>query len=145
VFHATRLPLRRFMAIDQALRANAWPNATRLSLDLEVSGRTILRDVAYMRDQLGAPIEFDPARNGYCYTDPTFRLPYFQMSEGELVSLYLAERVIQQLRGTPFEADLRRAIGKLNTMLVKRDYDRHLYHFRLSMLALLTMIGLEDN
>ena len=39
------------------------------------------------------------------------------MSEGELVALYLAERLIQQLRGTPFEADLRRAIAKLGTML----------------------------
>jgi len=105
------------MAIDQALRANAWPNAASLALELEVSRRTIARDFAYMREQLGAPIEFDPAHNGFCYTNPTFRLPYFQISEGELVSLYLAERMVHQLRGTPFEADLRRAIGKLNTML----------------------------
>jgi proteasome accessory factor B len=105
------------MAIDQALRANDWPNATSLSKKLEVSTRTILRDIEFMREQLGAPIAFDPRRNGFCYTDPSFRLPYFLMTEGELVSLYLVERIIQQLRGTPFEADLRRAIGKLHTML----------------------------
>ena len=117
MYHASRPPLRRMMAIDQALRSCRLPTASTLAEDLEASPRTIVRDLAYMRDQLRAPVEFDSVRNGYCYTDPTYRLPFFQISEGELVALYLAERIIQQLRGTPFEADLRRAISKLSAML----------------------------
>jgi predicted DNA-binding transcriptional regulator YafY len=105
------------MLIDQELRAERLPNAVRLARSLEVNPRTIGRDIEYMRDQLGAPIEFDAVRNGYFYRDPTYRLPYFQLSQGELLALYLAERMMHPLRGTPFEADLRRAITKLDTML----------------------------
>jgi predicted DNA-binding transcriptional regulator YafY len=105
------------MVIDQALRAGRLPNAATLSRQLGASRRTIARDIELMKYDLLAPIEFDPFRNGFLYTDLTYRLPYFQMSEGELLGLYLAERMMQQLRGTPIEADLRRAIAKLNTML----------------------------
>ena len=45
------------------------------------------------------------------------RLDRAVLSLVELVALYLAERLIQQLRGTLFEADQRRAIGKLGMML----------------------------
>jgi predicted DNA-binding transcriptional regulator YafY len=39
------------------------------------------------------------------------------LSQGELVALYLADRLMRQLEGTPFESDLRQAIAKLGTML----------------------------
>ncbi len=110
---AARPPLARIMAIDQAARAGTWPNATTLAGRLEVNPRTIRRDIAYMRDQLGAPLEYDPARNGYRYTEPTFRLSYFPVAEGELVAVMLAQRLLRQYRGTPFERDLRRAFDKL--------------------------------
>jgi predicted DNA-binding transcriptional regulator YafY len=62
---ASRPPLARIMAIDQSVRAGDWPNARTLARQLEVSPRTIRRDITYLRDQLRAPIEFDPTRNGY--------------------------------------------------------------------------------
>jgi predicted DNA-binding transcriptional regulator YafY len=120
MYQATRPPQRRIMRIDQLLRADEWPNSTNLARDLEVDVRTIRRDVAYLRNQLRAPIRFDPRRNGFYYTEPSYRLPLFQMSEGELLALYLAERLLRQLEGTPFESDLRRAIAKLGEMLPDR-------------------------
>jgi predicted DNA-binding transcriptional regulator YafY len=117
MYQAARPPLRRIMAIDQAMRAGEWPNASTLARHLEVNTRTIRRDLAFLRDQLRAPIEFDVGHNGYYYAEPTYRLPHFQMSEGELLALYLAERLLRQLEGTPFESDLRGAIEKLGTML----------------------------
>jgi predicted DNA-binding transcriptional regulator YafY len=70
-----------------------------------------------MRNQLSSPIAFSKARRGYYYSEDTDRLPFLQLSEGELISLYLAERMMHQFRGTRFEPDLRRAISKLNEML----------------------------
>jgi hypothetical protein len=61
------------MAIDKALRASAWPNTRTLSDQIGVNRRTILRDIDYLRFQLNAPIAWDGVRNGYCYTEPTFR------------------------------------------------------------------------
>ena len=39
------------------------------------------------------------------------------MSQGELLALYLSERLMRQFRGTPSEPDLRQAIAKLGDML----------------------------
>jgi predicted DNA-binding transcriptional regulator YafY len=117
MFPASRPPLRRMRAIDQALRADTLPNCRTLAEELEVDRRTIRRDIEFMCEQLQAPIEFDSVRNGYVYTEPTYCLPCFQLREGELLALYLADRMVRQFQGTPFEGDLRRAIDKLSTML----------------------------
>jgi predicted DNA-binding transcriptional regulator YafY len=114
---STRPPLARIMAIDQALRAGSWPNARTLGETLEVDPKTIRRDIALLRERLKAPIEFDPVRNGYYYSEPSFRLSYFQITEGELVALLLAEQLLRRYRGTPFGADLRRSFAKITEML----------------------------
>jgi predicted DNA-binding transcriptional regulator YafY len=104
-------------AIDQALRAKRWPTQHGLARELDVDPRTIRRDLEFMRDQLCAPIAFDRARRGYCYTEPTFRLPSMLVTDGELLALFLAERIMGQFKGTPFEPALRRAIEKLGELL----------------------------
>ncbi len=76
--------------------------------------RTIRRDIDYLRDQLHAPIDFDCVRNGYYYTELTYRLPFPQLTQGEMLALYLSERTMRQFRGTPFERDLRHAIADLS-------------------------------
>ena len=114
---SSRPPLARIIAIDRAIRSGGWPNASHLARELEVDPRTVRRDITYLRDQLHAPVEFDPVRNGYRYSEPTFRLPYLQMTEGELVAVLLAERLLGQYRGTPFEVDLKRAFAKMTALL----------------------------
>jgi predicted DNA-binding transcriptional regulator YafY len=99
--------------IDQALRAGGWPTHKSQAAELEADPRTIRRDLEYMRDQLQAPIKFNRAQRGYYYNEDTYRLPFLQLSEGELISLFLAVRMMQQFRGTPFEPDLRRALVPL--------------------------------
>src|SRR5262249_17390024 len=60
---------------------------------------------------------FDSLRNGFYYTDPSYRLTYFQVSRGELVALLVAAQVMQQYRGTSFERDLRHALDKIAQIL----------------------------
>jgi len=64
-----------------------------------------------------SPLEFCRKRNGYHLTDLSWTLPAFQLTEGELVSVFLAERLIRQYRGTPFETDLARAFDRITRML----------------------------
>src|ERR1700679_3613235 len=115
-YHATRPPLKRMKVIDQALRAGRWPTDKSTAAELEADPRTVRRDLEFMRYQLLAPIKSSRAQRGYYYTDKTYHLPFRQVREGELISLFLAERVMQQFRGTPFEPDPRRAI-RLGEML----------------------------
>src|SRR5712692_1654668 len=103
---ASRPPLRRLLVLDQLLRARRYPNARTAAAELEVHPRTIHRDLEFLRDSWGAPLEFKPKHNGYCYRDPDYALPLLRLSEGELVALFLAERVMQQYRDTPYAKDL---------------------------------------
>jgi predicted DNA-binding transcriptional regulator YafY len=64
-----------------------------------------------------APIELDAIKNGYHYTVPTYRLRFLQLTEGELVSLLVAEKVLTQYRGTPYGPALARAFNKITLAL----------------------------
>ncbi len=109
----TRPALQRILAIDIAVRRLKWPNARTLARELKVTRRTIQRDIEFMRDRLHAPLEFDIVHNGYFYTDPSYRLCYFPVTEGELVALLVSAHVMDLYRGTPFERDLRKAMAKV--------------------------------
>ncbi len=113
----SRPPLERMLRIHAALRKGGYPNASRLAADLEVATKTVHRDIAFMRDRLGLPIEHDPSRNGYRYTEEVDSFPSLQISEGELFALMVAEKALQQYRGTPFEHRLVAALEKLEKSL----------------------------
>ncbi len=114
---ASRPPLERMIRIHAALRKGGLPNASGLAADLEVSAKTIHRDLDFMRDRMGLPIAFDNVRNGYRYTEEVDAFPSLQISEGELFALAVAEKALQQYRGTPFEQRLVSALRKLERAL----------------------------
>lgn len=111
----SRPPLRRMLRIHEELRARRrpLPNCTALAETLEVSTKTVQRDIDFMRDQLDLPIEYDQVEHGYYYTMPVDNFPTLQVTEGELVALYVAEKALAQYRGSPFEKSLRGAFRKL--------------------------------
>jgi predicted DNA-binding transcriptional regulator YafY len=114
---ATRPLLRRLSALDHMIRGGQYPNARTAARELEVHPRTIHRDLDFLRDSLGAPLEFCHRRNGFYYRDRDYALPLLRLTEGELVALFLAERVLQEYRGTPYAADLAAAFDKLTAAL----------------------------
>ncbi len=103
--------------IHAVLQAGGNPNCSTLSRLLEVSTKTIQRDIEFMRDRMGLPIEFRPEHNGFRYTEEVDAFPTLQISEGELVALIVAEKALQQYRGTPFEKRLVGALRKLEQAL----------------------------
>lgn len=107
----------RIYQIDKHIRSNAYPSIASLSEKLEVSRRTIERDIFYMRIYLGAPIEYDRAKRGYCYSSKDFGLPSISLSEGEAVAVFLAQKVLSQYKGTPFEKPIQRAMAKILCVL----------------------------
>ena len=113
----SRPPLERMLRIHQALQAGGHPNASRLAREAEVSTKTIHRDIEFMRDRLNLPIEFAPAQNGYFYTGEVSAFPTMQITEGEIFALVVAEKALQQYRGTSFEKPLLSAIRKMEQAL----------------------------
>ena len=69
------------------------------------------------RDQLDAPIKYDYERKGFYYSKSNFSLPSISITEGELMALFVAEKVLKQYKGTPYEKELRSAYEKLTANL----------------------------
>ena len=109
----SRPPLERMMRIHDELRRGALINCSHLVRALEVSRKTVVRDIAFMRDRLDLPIEFDAQIQAYRYTHPVNAFPSVNVTEGELLALLVAQRALEQYRGTPFHRQLEVAFEKL--------------------------------
>src|SRR5437773_3719335 len=105
------------LRIHQAIQSGKYPNATTLAVELEVSTKSIHRDLEFMRDRLDLPLEYDGARFGYHYTQEVSAFPTLQITEGELFALLVAEKALQQYRGTHFEKPLLSAFKKMAASL----------------------------
>src|SRR5260221_13695551 len=112
-----RAPLDRMLRIHRAIQSGDYPNATRLARELEVSTKSIQRDLDFMRDRLNLPLEYDARRFGYFYTQEGRSFPTLQITEGELFALLVAEKALQQYRGTNFERPLISAFKKMAASL----------------------------
>ncbi|MDP9004942.1 MAG: HTH domain-containing protein, partial [Verrucomicrobiota bacterium] len=55
----SRPPLQRMMRLHAALKSHHFPNCQKIANELEVSAKTIQRDIDFMRDRLGLPIGYD--------------------------------------------------------------------------------------
>jgi proteasome accessory factor B len=105
------------MRIHDRLKAAAYPNCRKLADELEVSPKTIQRDIDFMRDRLGFPIEYDQLRFGFYYTEPVANFPNMEISQGEIMALFVARKALEQYRGTSFERSLRTAFQKFSDSL----------------------------
>jgi proteasome accessory factor B len=113
----SRPPLERMLRIHQLLQVGGFPNATSLAREIEVTPKTIHRDLDFMRDRLNLPIAFDHSHNGFHYTGEVSAFPTMQITEGEIFALVVAEKALQQYRGTSFEKPLLSAIKKMEQAL----------------------------
>ena len=66
-----------------------------------------------MRDRLGLPIEYDQLHFGFVYTEPVTNFPSIEVSEGKVIALFVAQKALEQYRGTSFEKPLRTTFEKI--------------------------------
>lgn len=109
----TRPPLERMNFIHEQLEADKLPNCSSIAKVFEVTPKTIQRDIEFMRDRMGYPIEWDGERRGYFYTGPVEHMPMATITEGELVAMLVAQKAVEQFKGTPFEKPLANAFAKI--------------------------------
>lgn len=67
--------IHRLQWIDAEIRADRHPNTKSLAERFEISRRQALRDFEYLRDSLGAPLDYSAKCHGYYYTSDTYILP----------------------------------------------------------------------
>jgi predicted DNA-binding transcriptional regulator YafY len=107
----------RILMIDEEIRSGAYPNSVSLARKVEVTSRTIQRDIEYLRDMYRAPVEYDYYRKGYYYAEENFFIKSIVLTEGELFSLALFDRLLEQYANTPLEKNLRVIFQKVRNSL----------------------------
>ncbi|MDZ4742337.1 MAG: WYL domain-containing transcriptional regulator [Verrucomicrobiota bacterium] len=109
----SRPPLERMILLHNLMRENKFPNCRSLSEQVEVSEKTIQRDIDFMKDRMNLPIEYDQHRYGYYYSKPVAAFPTMHITEGEMVSLFIARKAMEQYKGTQYEKPLKVAFEKI--------------------------------
>ncbi len=92
----------RFYKIDQMLHAAHSVTFARLQESLGISRAQLKRDLAYMRERLNAPIEYDRGTNGYRFaeagTGPRYALPGLWFSAAEIHALLTMQHLLENLQ-----------------------------------------------
>ena len=108
-----RPAMARLEAIRALISEGKYPNSHTIARDLEWSVRTVKRDLSLMQNRLNLPMEFDQARNGWHFTKPVPFFPSIPLTEKETVGLFMAQKSIEQYKGTALEPILAGAFRKM--------------------------------
>lgn len=117
VRHMGKNHIERILHIDKLLREDAFPSRNDIAKAFEVSVKTVERDLEYMRNRLGAPLEYDRDRRGFYYETEGFYLPALFMSEGDALALFLSHHVGSAWRGAPLAETAQKAWEQLSRLL----------------------------
>jgi predicted DNA-binding transcriptional regulator YafY len=109
----TRRPYQRMFAIHRAISEGGYPNCSTLARLLEVTPKTIQRDIDFMRDNFGVVIEYDDKQHGFRQTGTMSDFPGFVMGAEELAALFLTRTALEAIRGTSLEGTMREIFAKI--------------------------------
>ena len=111
----------RIHRIDQMLHERRVVPLKDLLEALGVSKATFKRDLAYMRDRLNAPIEYDRERGGYCFGEqgigPRYALPGLWFSEAEVAALLTMSQLLEELDSNLLKPHIRPLVARIDAIL----------------------------
>src|SRR6185437_6665519 len=103
--------------IFERIRSGDLPNRTTLAKEIQVSKKTIFRDIEFMKDFMSLPIRFNAHRRGYEFSEPVSNFPLLKLTEGELFAIFVGEKALEHYVGTPYERQLRNTFKKFTAGL----------------------------
>ena len=92
---AKKLTYSRYIWFVDRAKKGKHPSTTSLMAKFEISLAQAQRDIEYMRDSLGAPLEYVAAEKGYMLSDHAFSLPSVWVEDDELLLLALAKELVR--------------------------------------------------
>jgi predicted DNA-binding transcriptional regulator YafY len=105
--------LARIYFIDRRIAAGTYPSTKKLAKEYECGSATISRDIDFLRDMMGAPIEYDAGRRGYFYSDSGFRLPGGFSSAEDMLALGMAKNILSLYKNTPIYPAARKLLDSI--------------------------------
>lgn len=118
---ANKSALLRYHIIDACLtnKMRKYPSMEYIIEKIEdqlcttLSNSMFTKDIEGMRNLYTAPIIYDRARKGYCYTQENFSIKSFPLSNDEIEALDYSTALLQQLKDTPMFHHFETAINKV--------------------------------
>jgi len=89
--------MERMNFIISRLRTRANLTANDIKNELEICQRTLMRDIAYMKDRMLIPIEYDKERKSYILTGPVKSTPTIHIDDLDTQILFLARALVSQV------------------------------------------------
>jgi len=106
--------------IRQGMQSGRLANCSSMAAEYEVSTKSILRDIDFLKNQMDAPIAYDAARRGYFYTEEHYALPAIDLSESDLFAIQIAQQVLKQHERTPIYKKLAAVFAKIERSLPEK-------------------------
>ncbi len=116
--------LLRLLFIDRKIRegmhSGIMANCSSMAAEYEVSAKSILRDIDYLRSQRDAPIAYDARVRGYYYTEENYALPAISLNESDLFAICIAEKALRMHEDTPIYRKLQKVFRKIEDSLPEK-------------------------
>ena len=103
----------RIYEVHRMIRSGTYPNCSTLARVIEVTPKTIQRDISFMRHQLDLPLEYDSVQHGFYYSRDIHEFPLLQLGRHELVALFVAAQALEPFRGTELEGPLAESFRRI--------------------------------
>lgn len=146
----TKYNIRRLKRLLAMLKENRYPNYPRFLAEMrrqdlagayELSARTLQRDIAFLRQEYGAPIEYDRERRGYCLADPDWSADIPLLDDHEMRAAVLGARLAENLMPAPVRQEMRSAV---DTLLAVNDKGMDENALLLSLVALGSRVKVDE-
>ncbi len=87
----------------------------------EISESTFKRDIALLRDRMGAPVEYDPEAGGYVLTETAYEIPSFWFNRLQLLLMIGICKQLRKADGSFPDGELTTFREKLQRLLTLHD------------------------
>ena len=138
----TKYNIQRIKRLLAMLKENRYPNYPRFLAEMRrqdiagaynLSARTLQRDIAFLKSEYSAPIEYDFERRGYYLTDPDWSVDIPLLEDSEMRAAVLGARLAENLMPAPVKQEMRSAV---DTLLAVNDKGMDEKAVLLSLVAL---------
>lgn len=117
-----KLAIPRLTHFVAMLKENKYPNHPMLIHEMRkmdiagaysITQKTLQRDVAFLKGDYNAPIEYDYSRHGYYLTDPTWSWDIPQLNDTDLNTAIIAAHLAESIMPSPFGKLTKKAVDSL--------------------------------
>lgn len=114
---ATRSQMDRLFKINARIQEGRYPDCPKLVKELEVNRRTIMRDLGFLRDALGAPLEYDKTEKGYYFTEDFNLMPPLDLKNEDFLTLYFLQQCLAPYEETEIGQQMKQSFTRMFGML----------------------------